>query len=547
MKRSVIVVCVTLGLVGCGGGATNSIPVSASSTAPLRAPNALVTFNMNWADRTPAGLRRPGYVAATARSVTIVTNPGSQSSVQVLNAPGSTLSFSAPTGQDTFQITVYDEQNGQGNIVGVATVTETVSNAQANVVSAIINGVIASLQVSLSNPSPPAGGPAAPYVYVTALDADGNTITGPGDYNTPITVAINDPWNSGTLSLTKTVLQNPYYGTILLNYNGGILWDATITASANGAPTASARFMPAPTTYIYPIPGGTSSIENIAAPPSGNSMWFTVQNPAAIARVTPQGAITVYNLPTTGSQPIGIVGGDNNAMYLTEYHSGNVVKSPLNGPFAEYPVTVSGPEVLALGTNGVIWIGGTNQLGWISENGGPSQTINPVTANSYITNLAVGPDGDLYYVEYQGVCCGSSSKLARYDPAQGVSAEATLPTNAGTNSEISVAAGPDGNMWIAEPGRSKIGVVSPSSFSVVAEYPTLSQASSPAFMTAGRDGAMWFYEYNSYKIGHVTTKGIVTEYPAGAGTDFITSMAVGNDGAVWMLDYAANAVLKFMY
>ncbi|MEA2786256.1 MAG: hypothetical protein QOF71_2360, partial [Candidatus Eremiobacteraeota bacterium] len=245
-QRLIGALFIALLAAGCsgGGGASSVAPPSASQ------PNkgtASVTFTMHWGTGTAAVQRNPRYVPATARSVSVTVNNGTP---QYLNAPASTIVIDAPVGTDTFAFATYDDQNGQGNVLSRASVTQNVVLGAANTVSAVLNGVVVSLTISLSNPAPNAGVPATVNVNAAAKDADGNTIVGPGDYSTPISLSVRDDTGSGTLSLSTTTLPNPST-TATLTYNGGTLNSglpdgpiAFVVARATGVPTVSAAFTP---------------------------------------------------------------------------------------------------------------------------------------------------------------------------------------------------------------------------------------------------------------------------------------------------------------
>ncbi|MDB5042426.1 MAG: hypothetical protein JWN27_3152 [Candidatus Eremiobacteraeota bacterium] len=229
-------------LAGCSGNGTSNPSAVVRAAAPGKAGAASVTFAMHWTAATAASAarRQPAYVPATARSVAISVAGGTP---QYLNSPSTTLMISAPAGVDTFLIQTFDEQNGQGNVLSRAAITQTVALDTANVLSATLNGVVAALQISLGTPTPNAGASASSTVAVAALDADGNTIVGPGDYSTPITLAVQDPSSSGTLALSTALLQTP--GTpVSLTYTGGTLTGANVIASATGVPAANATFAP---------------------------------------------------------------------------------------------------------------------------------------------------------------------------------------------------------------------------------------------------------------------------------------------------------------
>jgi hypothetical protein len=148
-------IALAVALSGCGGGGgINSAPASVPAGASP-SNSATVTWKMQWASSTTTSIsgRQPLYLARTARSASIATitaNGAGSTEIQYLNAPKTTLTFSAPNGLDTFQIKTYDEQNGQGNVLSVADVTQTITSTTANVVSATLNGVIASLRTTIA-------------------------------------------------------------------------------------------------------------------------------------------------------------------------------------------------------------------------------------------------------------------------------------------------------------------------------------------------------------------------------------------------------------
>jgi hypothetical protein len=247
-------------LSSCGGGGGTSSPAPGAGALPDN--TASVTWNMQWAANTTAApsKSKPLYLAPTARSAsiaTITTDGVGSSELQFMNAPSTTLRFSAPTGLDTFRIETYDEDNGQGNVLSIADVTRTIKAGTANVISATLNGVIASLSVALSYPGGTAafqsGTPSSATVDVTAYDSDGNAILESvgttSDYNTPIHLSVSKtiPGDVGLLTLGTSLLQTTSSAgsTTTLAYDGGRLTPsadaATITASALAVPSASAN------------------------------------------------------------------------------------------------------------------------------------------------------------------------------------------------------------------------------------------------------------------------------------------------------------------
>src|ERR1700681_5050534 len=148
-QRLIGAVFVAVLAAGCsgGGGAKSVTPPTGSQPKAM----ASVTFTMHWGTGTAAVQRNPRYVPATARSVSVSVNGGTP---QYLNAPASTIVIDAPVGTDTFVFQTYDQPNGQGNVLSRASVTKTAVPGTANTVTAVLDGVVASVAISLSNAAP---------------------------------------------------------------------------------------------------------------------------------------------------------------------------------------------------------------------------------------------------------------------------------------------------------------------------------------------------------------------------------------------------------
>jgi virginiamycin B lyase len=115
---------------------------------------------------------------------------------------------------------------------------------------------------------------------------------------------------------------------------------------------------------------------------------------------------------------------------------------------------------------------------------------------------------------------------------------------------VGIAAGPDGNVWVAEVGSSKIGKITPSG--TITEY-ALPEKSEPYDITAGpnEESALWFTDRGSgfvthsgsSKIGKITTSGTITEYalPDKSGPNWITA---GPDGNLWFIERESGKIGK---
>ncbi|MHB8148279.1 MAG: hypothetical protein ACYDGM_13615 [Vulcanimicrobiaceae bacterium] len=250
MKRLAIAGAVLLAfaLADCGQHAQSITP---SGPATYGFGNA--TFIIKVPQATTTSLSKPKYISPATQSVTITVNGVSTpttvnltpSSPNCTTPSGGTLtctaSVSAPIGSDTFTLTTFDKTNGAGNQLSTGTVTATIASGTTNNVAVTLNGVVASVSVSLANTAPPVGASATIPLTVTAKDADGDTIVGPGNYTPTITLSSSDSTNA---ALSVTTVSAPG-ATVTVTYSGAAITSATITATITGtSTTATAKLTP---------------------------------------------------------------------------------------------------------------------------------------------------------------------------------------------------------------------------------------------------------------------------------------------------------------
>ena len=538
-------------VTGCaGGGASLSQPpVSLATSAPAAGSKAAsVAFTMHWTTASPTAASHRTYVPSTAQSVTVSVNGGQ---TQYLNNPATQLTIAAPAGVDNFAFATYDEQNGEGNVLSSATVTQTVLAGTGNFVSATLNAVIASIGVSLANAALPAGAAATTAVSVSALDADGNVIVGPGDYDTPIHLAIDDPTSSGTLSLSTNLVETPGTpATITLNYNGGTLTSglagaplATVVASASGLPSASIAFTPTPTFYavaevINSVTRQGGDVGGVAAGPDGN-MWVTDSYNDAVDKVTPAGVITTYLLGNGGFEPGAIIGASDGNLWFTEApnssgtpgHIGFVTPA---GAVTEYNTVGSYPGALVDGENGAIfYVDAATGIGEQYIYASSATLTDTTDQNAVGAAICLGPDHALYYT--------GSNFIGKTNPYNfGATPTKLVLPSADGGEAGGVVRGPDNNIWVADAARSEIDIVSPTTFAITKSFPTLTP-SEPRKIVVGKDGALWFLSGN--KLSRVTTSGTMTDFVSGGGS----SLAVAQDGSIWIGGSNSSTLQKLVY
>src|SRR5439155_1424159 len=95
-----------------------------------------------------------------------------------------------------------------------------------------------------------------------------------------------------------------------------------------------------------------------------------------------------------------------------------------------------------------------------------------------------------------------------------------------------IAAGPDGNLWVAERHANAIARVT--SDGVLTEFRLPRPKSGPLRIAAGSDGDLWFTDAGEAPpmLGRITPGGVISELALPSGTG-VTAIAPRPDGNIW--------------
>src|SRR5207302_1962565 len=109
--------------------------------------------------------------------------------------------------------------------------------------------------------------------------------------------------------------------------------------------------------------------------------------------------------------------------------------------------------------------------------------------------------------------------------------------------EAGIVAGPDGNLWLTEPGASgALGQVAKLTTSGdFTEYGLPSRGSFPLSIVAGPDGSIWFTEPGAQanNVARMTTDGVSVDYPIPTADSVPHGIASGPDGNLWFAERSA--------
>ena len=225
-------------LAGCSGRAGSGFVPQAAATPSAR---LAATIRLTIPAHGASSAKRSHYVSHNTQGIgisygaspfTFPTNTtptqaysvASNSSLCVTNPDTSrtcTLAIGAPAGTDDFQVSAWDTAPTGGTFVGdkllstVTTLGQTINAGAANVLTFALDGVVNSVNISLSPQSLPAaapgGAPQTATLSVNALDAYGNIIVGSGSYidanGNPLSIGVTQASTIATEPL-RTALGN---------------------------------------------------------------------------------------------------------------------------------------------------------------------------------------------------------------------------------------------------------------------------------------------------------------------------------------------------
>src|SRR5581483_10644753 len=513
-----------------------------------------VQFTIALPARTAAAARRdPRYVSASTKSAAVTVTPaGGVRAAPVVIACSSTAcsgQVPAQVGSDTFAVSLYDAPNATGHLLSTGSAVQTIVLDAANVVSVTFDGVVAGLRVGLSQTSTTRCFATTLGVAVSALDADGNTIVGPGSYvdanGNSLTVTLNDADTSGSTALAQTTLTAPPAQPIPLTYNGKAATQAIVTATAPGVAKATATLaFPASTAhnlYAVSIPTGTVGTYRIVDFPS-----------SASGNVAP---LRSFGLSGGPSALIGGLAIDAVCdAYVGNTTANGVDVLPVGASGAVPPVAVlsdttsaevSGLALDSSGRLGVAYAGapGTDEIAFFAVP--PSSSAGPIarlsgaaTGLAFPLGIAFASDGSF------SVANGIGNSVTTYARTATGNASPSRTIAANITSALddvgSLAVGPDGSLYVANAGAGHGGDGGVDSVTVYA--PSANGYTMPSRTIAGSATQL------SFPIGiAVDAAGNVYVCNGGAATTTITVYGPGANGNVAPARRIAGSVTAMSY
>lgn len=159
------------------------------------------------------------------------------------------------------------------------------------------------------------------------------------------------------------------------------------------------------------LPDATEGIKAVAAGPDGN-VWYVEGVLGRIGKVTPQGAVTEFAIPTAGATPFSLTVGPDGNLWFVEYGANKLARTTVAGVITEFtiPTAASAPSAIMAGPDGNLWFceSAGNKIGRITPAGAITEFALAVPSASP-SGIGRGPDGNLWF--------GWTNGLGRITPA----------------------------------------------------------------------------------------------------------------------------------
>lgn len=481
------------------------------------------------------------------------------------------VSFIAPTGSDTFLMTLYDQTGGKGNVLATANIAATLSAGAVTSVPVSLDGTPTAATVVLGASELPVGTAGSTSVIVQATDADGNIIVGPGSFSSPLALAITGDAHN-TLSLSTSSVTAPGQA-ITLKYNGGSNVGSKITPSGSGLTGTSATFAGSGGTdtlfqYNDPslIPGGGGyeyfSPEDVAAGPNGTAAavingygysytcsCYPFDGMGIAAMTAAAGVQTMfvgdtsdyYNPPTAGSVTVPgmtVVHGMSTTLNTDEF--------------------TDAYDDIAVGSTGLIYYsgelssnsapncsGGSELTGTLGVLNPSARTATEYPLKGYPGAIKIDSAGNVWFIESEGSCSTTGSLLGSDDYAIGeLKAGSSTPietpfSTAGLSAivyPIDMSITPDGSqMFIADEDSNVIAKIATATLSSPSTV-TLTHSLDPYAIATADDGTtLWWSDSFS---GYEAYYGYVPGTDAFANSSLSEALFPINDFYSYSLTYA---------
>jgi streptogramin lyase len=223
---------------------------------------------------------------------------------------------------------------------------------------------------------------------------------------------------------------------------------------------------------------------------------------------------------------------------------------PLAGQtFTQFPLTPgSGPKEITLGPDGNLWFAewDGDRIGRMTPGGVLTEFVLPIGTRPI--GVTVGPDNAIWFTEH------GAGYVTRMDLTGAITHRypGSVATTFITGSPVGLTTGADGNLWFVEHQANFVGRIvpgtptgTPATMYAIPDAAACPLAQcGPYGITSGPDGNLWFTQEQGNRIGVISTAGVfVKQIPLSPTVDAAQPLGiiVGPDGNLWFSMYSPLA------
>lgn len=213
----------------------------------------------------------------------------------------------------------------------------------------------------------------------------------------------------------------------------------------------------------------------------GRTLWFTGKATGTVGKVTSDGKVTTYVLPTVGSLPIYVRAGSDGTMWATELVGNAIARITADGAVKEFPIPTHNSRPIAIvpepGSD-AMWFSeeAGNRVGRIARDGTIAEYPIPMTqSNVILAGLGFDSAKNLWVQQYidqnsptpANPSPAGADSVLRIDRSLLTTAPSDLSRVPVTYFRVPttqtvmhrIVEGPDGNLWFTELATNKVGKV----------------------------------------------------------------------------------------
>jgi len=239
---------------------------------------------------------------------------------------------------------------------------------------------------------------------------------------------------------------------------------------------------------IVRIPKGRQSFEPLGLAVDRDGVaWYTDSPIRSISRVSSDGVVASFALSTPMAKLARLSTAPDGAVWFAEESAYSITRLK-DGVFTRYPV--GGPGVPAFGVavdaGGTVWgtLPRANRLVRISPHGEVAE-LDPPTRGAHLGDIAVGPDGAVWFLEMQ------ANKIGRF--AENRFTEFPLPARSAGLTALATA--PDGAVWFTELRAQRLGRLRDG---VITEFPLPRSDARPFGIAVDAGGNVWYTDLSGW-------------------------------------------------